>query len=215
MGKISQGILGGFRGKVGNVIGGNWKGIDYMRVKPASVANPKTEGQVGQRNKFSTVLQFLQPMKDHVKIGFKDFAIKKTEFNSAMSYNLNNAVIGDAENASIDYSKALVTRGSLSPVRGFTAGSDLIGQLQMTWTNNSDEQNANPNDKAFVLVYNEGRGEAISLISKVKRTVGSLDITLPDNYQGENVEVFLSFITADEKSVSESRYGGSVTVMAN
>jgi len=40
MGKINQGILGGFSGKVGNVIGGNWKGIDYMRVKPASVANP-------------------------------------------------------------------------------------------------------------------------------------------------------------------------------
>ena len=64
MGKIKQGILGGFRGKVGNVIGGNWKGIDYMRVKPASVANPKTVGQVGQRNKFSAVLHFLQPMKN-------------------------------------------------------------------------------------------------------------------------------------------------------
>lgn len=48
MGKINQGILGGFSGKVGNVIGGNWKGIDYMRVKPASVANPQTEGQVNQ-----------------------------------------------------------------------------------------------------------------------------------------------------------------------
>ena len=44
MGKISQGILGGFSGKVGNVVGGNWKGIDYMRVRPASVANPQTNG---------------------------------------------------------------------------------------------------------------------------------------------------------------------------
>lgn len=212
MGKINHGILGGFRGKVGNVVGGNWKGIDYMRVKPASVANPKTEGQVGQRNKFSAVLHFLQPMKEHIKIGFKDFAIKKTEFNSAMSYNLNNAVVGDAEMASIDYSKVLVSRGSLPSARGFKSGSDLSGQLQLTWTNNSDEQNANPTDKAFVLVYNEERGEAISLISKAKRSAGSVDIALPDNYQGETVEVYLSFLTADEKSVSESRYDGSVTV---
>jgi hypothetical protein len=43
MGKISQGILGGISGKVGNVIGGSWKGIDYIRVKPSSVANPRTE----------------------------------------------------------------------------------------------------------------------------------------------------------------------------
>ena len=31
MGKIAQGILGGLSGKVGNVIGGSWKGIDYKR----------------------------------------------------------------------------------------------------------------------------------------------------------------------------------------
>ena len=51
MGKIAQGILGGLSGKVGNVIGGSWKGIDYIRIKPSSVANPRTVGQVNQSNK--------------------------------------------------------------------------------------------------------------------------------------------------------------------
>lgn len=37
MGKISQGILGGLSDKVGKAIGGNWKGIDYLRIKPSSV----------------------------------------------------------------------------------------------------------------------------------------------------------------------------------
>ena len=31
MGKIKQGILGGFKGKVGTVIGSSWNGISYMR----------------------------------------------------------------------------------------------------------------------------------------------------------------------------------------
>jgi hypothetical protein len=35
MGKISKGILGGFSGTVGTVVGGKWKGIDYMRSKPS------------------------------------------------------------------------------------------------------------------------------------------------------------------------------------
>ena len=34
MGKIGKGILGGISGKVANVVGGNWKGIDYLRSKP-------------------------------------------------------------------------------------------------------------------------------------------------------------------------------------
>ena len=37
MGKINQGILGGVSGQIGNVIGGTWKGIDYLRIKPSSV----------------------------------------------------------------------------------------------------------------------------------------------------------------------------------
>lgn len=56
MGVISQGILGGVSGKVGNVVGASWKGIDYLRIKPSNVANPRTEGQVSQRTKFALKL---------------------------------------------------------------------------------------------------------------------------------------------------------------
>ena len=52
MGTIKKGVLGGFSGKVGTVVGASWKGIDYIRSLPASVKNPRTEGQVTQRTKF-------------------------------------------------------------------------------------------------------------------------------------------------------------------
>ena len=41
MGKIAQGILGGLSGKGGNVIGGSWKGIDYIRTKLLSAKDRK------------------------------------------------------------------------------------------------------------------------------------------------------------------------------
>ncbi|MDD4190768.1 MAG: DUF6266 family protein [Mangrovibacterium sp.] len=71
MGKISQGILGGVSGKVGNVVGGSWKGIDYLRVMPASVANPQTPAHMDQRSKFITVINFLQPIKDFIRVDSK------------------------------------------------------------------------------------------------------------------------------------------------
>lgn len=49
MGKIMQGILGGFSGKVGTVVGGTWKSISYIRSIATSVANPRTEKQLRQR----------------------------------------------------------------------------------------------------------------------------------------------------------------------
>src|SRR5690606_2654955 len=120
MGKISQGILGGFSGKVGNVIGATWKGISYIRIKPASVANPRTEGQVNQRNKFSATLAFLQPSLAFIKAGYKFYASKRSAFNAAMSYVIQNAITGTAPNFSVDYTTALVSRGKLEGVSGGT-----------------------------------------------------------------------------------------------
>ena len=55
MGKIKQGILGGFKGKVGTVIGSSWNGIAYMRGLPQSQKDPKTAAQLSQRSFFREI----------------------------------------------------------------------------------------------------------------------------------------------------------------
>lgn len=212
MGKINQGILGGFSGKVGNVIGGNWKGIDYMRVKPANVANPQTEGQVDQRTKFSTVLQFLQPLKDFVKVGYKYYAIKMTQFNSAMSYILKNAVAGSYPDFTIDYATALISRGSLAGVLNGAAASSAAGSVEFTWGDNTSESNASATDKAMILAYNSSKGEAIFVTDGAARSAGSQSLTVPDDFSGDSVECFIAFISEDGLSVANSKYVGSITV---
>ena len=211
MGKIAQGILGGLSGKVGNIVGGSWKGIDYIRIKPSSVANPRTEGQVNQRNKFTITLEYLQATKDFIKIGYKSFATKKTEFNAAMSYVLNNAVGGIAPNFTIDYSLALLSRGPLSGVLNGTTDLATAGQVSFNWDDNSAEGNANVTDKAMVLVYNPSKKESISILDGADRTVGSQVVTIPNTYAGDTVELFMAFVSADGTQVSNSVYLGSGT----
>lgn len=211
MGKIAQGILGGLSGKVGNIIGGSWKGIDYIRIKPSSVANPRTEGQVNQRNKFTITLEYLQATSDFIKIGYKSFAVKKTEFNAAMSYVLNNAVGGIAPNFTIDYSLALLSRGPLSGVLNGTTDLTTPGQVTFDWDDNSAEGNANVTDKAMVLVYNPSKKESISILDGADRTLGSQVVTIPNTYAGDTVELFMAFVSADGTTVSNSVYLGSGT----
>ena len=55
MGKIKQGILGGFKGKVGTVIGSSWNGIAYMRGLPQSTKDRKSAAQLAQRDFFREV----------------------------------------------------------------------------------------------------------------------------------------------------------------
>ena len=64
MGKIKQGILGGFRGKVGTVIGSSWNGISYMRGQAQSVRNANTEAQQAQRAFFKQVQELTSQLSD-------------------------------------------------------------------------------------------------------------------------------------------------------
>ena len=64
MGKIKQGILGGFKGKVGTVIGASWNGIAYMRGLAQSHKNPKTAAQLKQRNFFKEVQDLVGQLSD-------------------------------------------------------------------------------------------------------------------------------------------------------
>lgn len=52
MGKFNQGILGGFTGKVGNVVGARSRGEWIYRSYQGVVKNPKTASQVKQREQF-------------------------------------------------------------------------------------------------------------------------------------------------------------------
>ena len=64
MGKIKQGILGGFKGTVGTVIGSSWNGIAYMKGKPQSVRNPRTDKQTAQREFFKQVQSLVTQLTD-------------------------------------------------------------------------------------------------------------------------------------------------------
>ena len=212
MGKINQGILGGVSGQVRNVIGGTWKGIDYLRIKPSSVANPRTEGQVDQRSKFSTVLRFLQPLTEFLKVGFKLYSIRMTQFNAAMSYNLNNGVTGTYPNFMIDYATALVSRGNLKGAADAAATSPSAGNVEVTWTDNSGRGSAQRTDKSLIVLLNTIRGEAIFTTSGPERSAESAIIPVPAEFSGEDVEVFLGFVSEDGNKVANSAYLGTVTI---
>jgi hypothetical protein len=213
MGKIAQGILGGFSGKVGTVVGGRWKNIDYIRAKPISVANPRTPGQVNQRNRFAITLEYLQPNLGFIQKGYKAYAVGKTEFNAAMSYVLNNAIAGTAPNFSVDYSLALLSRGSLPGVLNGATDLATAGQVTFSWDDNSTGINANPTDQAMVLVYNPSKKESIAILDGADRTTGTQVVTIPDGYAGDTVELFMAFVTPNGNQVSNSVYLGSGTAL--
>lgn len=117
MGTIKQGILGGFNGKVGTVIGSSWKGITYMKGRAQHVKNPRTAGQIYQRNAMKAIALALRPIASILSITFKNSAQKMSGYNKAVSINYKEAIVNQDGQPVVDFSKLILSKGTLKAFR--------------------------------------------------------------------------------------------------
>lgn len=211
MGTIKQGILGGFSGKVGNIVGASWRGIDYIRSMPASVHNPRTEAQVSQRNKFSLVGKMLKTIVPIIRVGFAgSVGTGKSAFSVAMSYNVKNAVIGLYPDFEIDFDAVKISLGELYGA-GNAEATSAAGSITFDWDTDL-LNNAAATDKVILLAFNAVSGEASYDMNAATRADGSGSLAVPPTWDGELVDTYLALTSADGKLVSNSVYAGRVEV---
>ena len=209
MGTIKKGILGGFSGKVGTVVGSSWKGIAYMRSLPQKVKNPRTLAQRSHRSKFALTLNFLKPMTQLLRIGWRQYAHKQSPFNAAMSYTIANAVTGAYPNYSIDPSKIMISCGSLTPATDAMA-YPVPGAFNLEWGDTGDSSFINQNDKALIAVVNPLKSQAVLDPAGAARSVLTQIINIPAGWSGDTVEIYLGFISEDGKEAANSVHIGSI-----
>lgn len=212
MGTIKKGIMGGFSGKVGNVVGASWNGIDYIRSLPAKVKNPKSPGQVTQRHRFALVGKFMRAIAPVARVGFKGSAeVGNSPYSTAMSYNINHAVKGEYPDFELDFRDVVIARGDLSAPDHVQAACEE-GKLNFSWETNP-LSNTSEHDRAILVAYNPARQRAVYDMGTGARGDGSAALSLPSAWEGDTVEAFAVFITEDKKRVSDSVYAGSHEVV--
>ncbi len=212
MGKINQGILGGFSGKVGTVVGSSWKGIAYMRARTSNRKQVRTAKQLAQQKKFSAIVGFLRPMKAYIQVGYKNYTQGQTAYNAATSYISKNAFSGEHPDVALNYAAVLVSRGSLQPVADAVA-SAVKGKVKFTWTDNSGFSEASATDLAMPLIYNAERGEAVFDLTAASRAEEEVSISIPSAWTNYTLHLYLGFMSAESASVANSVYLGTVTAI--
>ncbi len=214
MGHYKKGILGGFSGKVGTVVGSSWKGIEYIRSRPAfKKSRTFSQPQLEQQAKFSVAGKLVRSMSDLLNITFKD-ATGMTGANSAMRYNISNAVEGTYPVYTISFPNVSVSRGALPLAEGAgaeNATASMPGYINFIWNNNSGAGRAKASDRAVLVAYCESLQTAIYSTNAGTRSTGtaSLQVSL---FSGKTVHTYLSFISDDGKVASDSVYTGVLLV---
>lgn len=209
MGTYSKGILGPFSGRIGTVVGSNWKGIDYMRSLPKRSSKTPSDAQMEQRVRLTIAVNFLKPISKLIGLGFNKVAGKNTGFNVATSQVVKEAISGTYPDYVIDYAKVLISRGDLTgPWNAAVLAAP--GAVAFSWTNNTGSGNAAKTDKAVVLVYNELKGQFVYDMSAATRSAALLNLPVPESFVGDTVHTWMAFVSEDGKSVATSIYLGSV-----
>ena len=205
MARLSQGILGGVLGKIGNVVGSSWKGIAVIKSKPLSVANPRTTAQVAQRTKMANVVAFAQailasiikPLNDRFAqqaSGFNDFVRRNIAlFENATPSPASDLQISSGQMESVDPISAVCNAGDTFVTIGFpTAANDAF------WA---------PNDSVYAVVMNANTGVISGLGSSVIRSAGEIVVSrLGVTTAGDVLHVWLAFRRADGSVVSNTGY---------
>lgn len=215
MGKLNLGILGGFSGSVGTVVGmTNKKGDDIIRAKSKRARTSFTEGQRNHQSKFGLVVGHLKVLNDFVKIGFAgDAGDEMSAFNSASKMALsNNVVMGEAPNFAIDFSKLQISWGLLSRENSVEA-SQKDEMVEFVWSDTSKNGNGDAQDKAILLVYNTDAGEYSCSIGEYTRATKKGSIPLPYSEVGDKLVFYLFFQSVNDPAlVSKSQYCGEKLV---
>lgn len=204
MATYNNGILGGFSGKIGPVVGVNYKGTSVMRTAPKKSEKPATPLQLLQQAKMSSVMQLLRPIKELLALYFGTSVDTRSKNNLAVSYFLKEVVKYKAENLVILYEKMMFAQGILLFLSDFKCEKSTDNNLVFTWSDNSIQGGTKSTDELIVVVYNSEKEEYVYYSPAGTRADELATVALPDNYINDEVYVYAFMAAVDRKSNSSS-----------
>ena len=154
MGKIKQGILGGFKGKVGTVIGASWNGIAYMKGLPQSQKDPKTAAQMAQRAFFKEIQDLVGQLSAEQQIFLISSTPQGMTRRNMLVKQLAEDPVVTADSKSVNLAE-LATIGNaptaaLPKVNVTTSLSNLV----ISWDEENDWRTAHANEYPTIFVAN-------------------------------------------------------------
>lgn len=214
MGTYQSGAFGSFSGKVGDVIGTKWKGVDVVRNYPRKSNKPPGILELQHRDKFSFVMRFIGLAMDLVKVGYGGVSRSVNAENMAFKHNYNAAVKGIHPDFELDCDQISLSNW-LKMDRVMRPGIQAFAEqsVKVTWV--MDEfanQYTSATDKAYVLLYDPLKYRAVKSCGEVSREALEVEIFAPDSFVGDVVQCWIFFASENGKLVSETSYVGEVRV---
>ncbi|MDY0091032.1 MAG: DUF6266 family protein [Flavobacteriaceae bacterium] len=208
MATYEKGILGPFSGKVGTVVGANWRGKNIMRSRPKKSNRPPTEAQQLQRERFTAVSRFLNPIKGLLNRYFGQKMGFRSRYNMATSYHIKEATEWVNEEWEIIFNKVMISKGVLQGLHNPTVDPQLNNQLKLEWSDNSGQGMAKGDDRLLMIAYCPNLDLYEVFENSALREDREVVLSFNSHFQGLEVHCWASFVNSEQKVSASSSYLG-------
>jgi hypothetical protein len=213
MAKTKNGILGDFIGTIGPVTGYNRNGQNILRPSTVVVKNPRTPFQQSQREKIKVCLPFAKAFtgSGFLSKSFPAYGDTGSGYNRVMGALMSRAVTGISPELQLNYPQVLISRGRLPGALSAKMVKKVNNTLQFTFTDNSTDGIASPDDTIILVAYAPDLQQAVFTLHAGFRKDKTATLNVAA-LKGHAVETWIGFLSKDEQDASDSVYIGRVVV---
>lgn len=176
---VQNPITGRTRKVFGTAVFSKQWGKNTMRTKALDVKNPRTEGQVKQRTKFSTIVALVKEVLPLINEVYAKSLKTMSPFNKITSINVKNAFVG--EPPELDHTKVVLCNFMGSTVKNVTLVGQVDQVMDITWDPGTTDADELASLLTFVL-FNCSINQAVTYRDVVARSVGLVSVTAPEEW---------------------------------
>lgn len=212
---LQPGQVAYFKGKIGQVVVSKWRQLTVGRSVPKKSSKKASDIQLDQQSKFAMMTVFISRMGRAITLGYQNNAGNLTPYNTAVRYHLNNAVLGEYPNFSIDFAKVRVSQPrsaiEIDAPDTFAMGPEVAGKATITWTVRENSLNlSDATDTLYTVFYNATEKLFMLSPAEALRSALTANARVPQENGNDEIHGWMFFVSPNKKLVSRSVYLGIV-----
>ena len=176
---VQNPITGRTKKTFGTAVFSKQWGKNTMRAKALEVKNPRTEGQVKQRTKFTTIVDLVRQVLPLINEVYAGSLTNMSPYNKVTSINVKNAFEG--EPPELDHTKVVLCDFVGSTVKNVNLIGEIDQVMDITWDPGTTDVDELASLLTFVL-FNCITNQAVIYRDAAARGDGLASITAPEEW---------------------------------
>jgi len=210
MGKSPEGINGPIVGKVGKVHGSSRNGVAYLKGPYKKRTKKVSKKELNNRDRFAVSQDWLQPIIEYLREGFKGYSQQSYGFAAAKSHLMRNALEGIRPEVKVNPALVKVSYGTLLLPKDITLEKISPKKIKFSW-DKTYVIGTTSADQAMVLAYNIAT-KNVSYKTKGQFRGKGEDVMTINGSIGGIFHIYIAFVADDRSRQSDSLYLGTITL---